>query len=253
MAGMAVDTILFPLDTFKTRLQSPQGFWKAGGFRGVYSGLSSAFIGSAPSAGLFFTSYELLKRQLPHMLPNLGPESPATHLVAASGGEVAACLIRVPTEVVKQRMQTGQYRSLGSALSSIFSSAGIAGFYRGFGITVFREIPFACIQFPLYERLKLVWAARKGRAIASWEAGLCGMVAGGTAAGLTTPLDVIKTRTMLSYATAGRAFATILRSQGPGALLSGLGPRVMWISLGGAIFLGVYEQARGMMAGQDRS
>ena len=46
---MVVDIALFPLDTVKTRIQSPQGFLKAGGFRGVYSGIGSAAIGSAPA------------------------------------------------------------------------------------------------------------------------------------------------------------------------------------------------------------
>ena len=45
IAGVGVDTMLFPLDTLKTRLQSSQGFDKAGGFRGVYKGLSSAAAG----------------------------------------------------------------------------------------------------------------------------------------------------------------------------------------------------------------
>ena len=48
MAGTSVDIALFPLDTIKTRLQSAHGFFKAGGFRGVYSGLSAAAAGSAP-------------------------------------------------------------------------------------------------------------------------------------------------------------------------------------------------------------
>ncbi|CAJ0937301.1 unnamed protein product [Ranitomeya imitator] len=43
-AGMCVDLILFPLDTVKTRLQSPQGFSKAGGFRGIYSGVPSTAV-----------------------------------------------------------------------------------------------------------------------------------------------------------------------------------------------------------------
>lgn len=46
---MAVDAALFPLDTLKTRLQSPDGFVKSGGFRGVYSGLGAAILGSAPT------------------------------------------------------------------------------------------------------------------------------------------------------------------------------------------------------------
>lgn len=48
MAGTAVDVALYPLDTIKTRLQSPEGFIKAGGLRGVYNGLSAAAVGSAP-------------------------------------------------------------------------------------------------------------------------------------------------------------------------------------------------------------
>lgn len=49
VAGTAVDVILFPFDTLKTRLQSAEGFAKAGGFRGIYSGLASCASGSAPS------------------------------------------------------------------------------------------------------------------------------------------------------------------------------------------------------------
>lgn len=48
LAGLAVDLSLFPLDTIKTRLQSEAGFLAAGGFRGVYAGIGSVAIGSAP-------------------------------------------------------------------------------------------------------------------------------------------------------------------------------------------------------------
>ena len=61
LAGTTVDIALFPIDTLKTRLQSPQGFLKSGGFRGVYNGLGAAAIGSAPGAALFFSTYETLK------------------------------------------------------------------------------------------------------------------------------------------------------------------------------------------------
>lgn len=59
LAGTSVDVALFPIDTIKTRLQSPQGFLAAGGFRGIYNGLGAAAAGSAPGAALFFSVYEV--------------------------------------------------------------------------------------------------------------------------------------------------------------------------------------------------
>ena len=70
-AGLAVDVSLFPIDTIKTRLQSPVGFLKSGGFKGIYNGLGSAAIGSVPGAALFFGTYETSKNILePHFRPN---------------------------------------------------------------------------------------------------------------------------------------------------------------------------------------
>ena len=42
-AGTAVDVTLFPLDTLKTRLQAANGFWKAGGFNGIYNGYTYTY------------------------------------------------------------------------------------------------------------------------------------------------------------------------------------------------------------------
>lgn len=49
MAGVTVDTVLFPLDTLKTRLQSKAGLRATGGAGRLYAGLSSTLLGSAPS------------------------------------------------------------------------------------------------------------------------------------------------------------------------------------------------------------
>merc|ERR1719216_480266 len=103
-AGVSVDVSLYPIDTLKTRLQSSQGFLKSGGFRGIYKGLSAAACGSAPGAALFFTTYETSKPLIhKHIMGGHGAmnSSPLTHMFAASLGEIAACLVRVPTEVVK--------------------------------------------------------------------------------------------------------------------------------------------------------
>ena len=116
-AGTSVDVALFPLDTLKTRLQSAEGFWKAGGFRGVYNGVFATALGSAPGAALFFSAYEAMKPRLKRL--NGGHEHWIQHSASASVGEVAACLVRVPTQVVTQRMQVGQYATFREALVAI--------------------------------------------------------------------------------------------------------------------------------------
>ncbi|KAF9934880.1 hypothetical protein FBU30_010147 [Linnemannia zychae] len=266
MAGTAVDTALFPLDTLKTRLQSKAGFAASGGFRGVYSGLTSAVIGSAPGASMFFVTYEGLKATLSSVFPD-SRQAPMVHMMSASGGEIAACFVRVPTEVIKQRMQAKHFNTTTAAVKSVIQNEGILGFYRGYFSTVAREIPFTCIQFPLYEYMKKSYAFFTHRkAVDPWEAAICGSIAGGIAAAITTPLDVIKTRLMLSqrsHAGAGGApssayysgitstFKRILAEEGARALFSGIGPRVMWISIGGSIFFGVYEKSKALLVRED--
>ncbi|KAJ3102715.1 hypothetical protein HDU97_000328 [Phlyctochytrium planicorne] len=199
VAGTSVDTFFFPLDTIKTRLQSKQGFLAAGGFKGLFSGLSSAVLGSAPGAAAFFVTYEFFKSHLNTTLSKDARErnAPFIHMAAASAGEVAACFIRVPTEV---KIWRDSYKS--------------------------EAKPYVTAVF--------------------------GSIAGGIAAALTTPLDVVKTRLMLSrkdgsegYSGIASTFRKIVQEEGASALFRGLGPRVTWISLGGAVFLGMTEGFNG--------
>lgn len=244
-AGTAVDISLFPLDTLKTRLQAPQGFVAAGGFRGVYSGLGAAVIGSAPNAALFFVTYDTCK----HLLTLTAPPHlhPLAHSCSAAFGEIVACLIRVPVEIVKQRAQasTDTPREI---LKAIFHREGYRGLYRGYTSTVLREIPFSFIQFPIWEGLKARVALHKRRPVQPHESALCGAVAGGISAGLTTPLDVAKTRIMLakSGSVEARGYISetikiVYKEKGFPGLFAGLAPRVTWISIGGCVFFGVYE------------
>lgn len=98
------------------------------------------------------------------VLPFTGELAPINHMISASIGEVvcdkavcvsphsdssryilsqAACLVRVPTEVIKTRTQTSSYgaahASSLAAAKLVFKNQGLSGFYRGFGITVMRE------------------------------------------------------------------------------------------------------------------
>uniref|UniRef100_A0A7S2NPY0 Mitochondrial carrier protein n=1 Tax=Haptolina brevifila TaxID=156173 RepID=A0A7S2NPY0_9EUKA len=251
-AGTTVDVALYPLDTLKTRLQSSDGFWKAGGFRGIYNGVLATALGASPGSAMFFSAYEGMKPRLKQL--NGGKEHWLHHSMSASCGEVAACLVRVPTAVVTQRMQVGLYKTFPEAVTKIAAENGIATFFTGYWTTVAREIPFSFIQFPLYEGLKKMWAYTQGAETSPTQGAMVGSFSGAVAAAATCPLDVVKTRMMLGaktktgepYAGRGtlRSLQTIVAEEGALALFSGLGPRVGWITVGGFVFFGAYEKAQ---------
>lgn len=178
-------------------------------------------------------------------------------MISASFGEIAACVVRVPAEVVKQRTQAAQYSSSINALYSILSNKSgegvFRGLYRGWTSTIFREIPFTAVQFPLYEFLKIKLVEIRvqtelslSSSISVTNSAIAGSISGGVAAFLTTPLDVLKTRLMLHHSRVGlgKLISTIIEEDGYRAFWRGAGPRTMWISAGGAIFLGTYEYCK---------
>ncbi|KAK2746372.1 hypothetical protein FQN57_003254 [Myotisia sp. PD_48] len=312
-AGITVDVSLFPLDTIKTRLQqarrpaastpnhgavSVQTFRQT--FRGIYAGLPSVLLGSAPSAASFFIVYDGVKRYF--LPPSTSTDAPVvswqravlTHSVASSLGEIAACAVRVPTEVIKQRAQAGMFGgSTLLALKDILAlrhahSSGNGGerkggkllvireLYRGTSITIAREIPFTILQFTMWEGMKDAYASWKKanepptssdiKTISATSSAVFGSIAGAISAGLTTPLDVVKTRVMLARRRGDGSGAGmgmdkvrvrdivrgIWKEEGFGAFWRGIGPRVAWIGIGGAVFLGSYQRAWNILEGQRR-
>lgn len=255
VAGLVVDTSLFPIDSIKSRLQSKAGFIKSGGFSNLYRGLPPVLAGSIPNAALFFITYESTKDKL-HKYKHFGPGGKLhalNHVIAGSLGEFASCMVRVPYEIVKLRSQTttAGEKPLGNMniTRKIIAREGWAGLYRGFWSTVIRDVPFSALQYPIWERLKLMHQRKYHKPPTAMQSAWYGSIAGGVAAFLTTPLDVAKTRIMLAEPTdplasgsLNAAIKTVYAEKGVKGLFAGVVPRVIWISIGAAIFLGSYEK-----------
>ncbi|CAF5115186.1 unnamed protein product, partial [Rotaria sp. Silwood1] len=94
-------------------------------------------------------SYNLTKQTL-----NLSYSSQLP-MIAAAFGETCACLVRVPTEVIKQRAQVNRNLRLSTIARSCLRNEGLSGLYRGYFATLAREIPFSMIQYPLWEFFKV--------------------------------------------------------------------------------------------------
>ncbi|XP_062007163.1 S-adenosylmethionine carrier 1, chloroplastic/mitochondrial-like isoform X1 [Rosa rugosa] len=249
-AGVVVETALYPIDTIKTRLQAARGGGKIV-LKGLYSGLAGNLAGVLPASAIFVGVYEPTKQKLLKMFPeNL---SALAHFTAGACGGIAASLIRVPTEVVKQRMQTGQFTSASAAVRLIAAKEGFKGLYAGYGSFLLRDLPFDAIQFCLYEQLRIGYKVAAKRELNDPENAIIGAFAGALTGAITTPLDVIKTRLMVQgsanqYKGIVDCVQTIVREEGPPALLKGIGPRVLWIGIGGSIFFGVLERTKRLLA-----
>ena len=247
-AGALPRILTHPLDTCKARIQvrTPSASAKlrggliaelvhsarSEGVRSLYRGFPTAFWGAAPAGCLYFGCYEACKDALSPYVGPAGSGSAATaHLLAGLVAEAASCVLWVPIDVVKERLQVQStlwkeagagtananaggapprgksmllYRGNVDAFASIISNEGVRGLYRGYGATLLSFGPFSAIFFMLNEQFKAAWVRWSGLDLqgkgpeALLYPTLCfassGAAAGSIAAFITNPMDMAKLR-----------------------------------------------------------
>ena len=260
IAGAISNSLLHPLDTIKTvRQYDPKSFKgvittgrniiNQRGIGALYSGLLPALLGSAISSALYFGAYEFSKRRL---TKHIAAPRQLLHGVSAVCGNVASSVLFVPKEVVKSRMQAGvEQAKFINAFRGTIHNHGIFGLYRGYKATLLRNIPSTVLRFVLFEEFRRVVQgdARNPRNLAQFL--LAGALAGGIASGITTPLDVVKTRLSTGVLSTGTnvlpALKHIAVSQGVRGLYVGVRPRVLWSALGTGVGFGSYELCKALL------
>lgn len=97
--------------------------------------------------------------------------------------------------VIKQRMQiknsSKMYRSMFDCAKYVYRTEGLGAFYVSYPTTLSMTVPFTALQFLAYESISTTMNPSK--TYDPYTHCIAGAVAGGCAAGLTTPMDVIKT------------------------------------------------------------
>lgn len=243
-------SVMHPIDTIKTRVQAstlsfPEILAKLPqvGVRGVYRGSVPAIIGQFSSHGLRTGIFEASKIVLINVAPTL-PDL-QVQSIASFCSTVLGTAVRIPCEVLKQRLQAGIFDNVGEAIICTWRQDGLRGFFRGTGATLCREVPFYVAGMGLYGESKKVVQKLLGRELEPWETIAVGAISGGLAAVTTTPFDVMKTRMMT--APQGRPVSmsmvalSILRHEGPLGLFKGALPRFFWIAPLGAMNFAGYE------------
>lgn len=236
VATLVTRTVLIPLDTIKTNLQSTlstqlRGMsWHARvayvtrnvvqrhGMLGLWRGLPVSVLGSAPAQAVYMTTYEAFKVALRVAEPSgdqvrrSTPRALVRIALAAALADTVASLVRVPPEVVKQQVQTGRFRNASSALCALAKQPlHRGGLYRGFWAQVARDVPFAMALFVVYESLNEIVRQRRIQArsdsrdqqqtpaaatMLNRKPVWTGSVAGTVAALCTMPMDIARTRLM---------------------------------------------------------
>ncbi|CAI9116468.1 OLC1v1017621C3 [Oldenlandia corymbosa var. corymbosa] len=219
-AGGVVESVLYPIDTIKTRLQAVRGGGKIV-LRGLYSGLAGNLAGVLPASAIFVGVYEPTKQILTKSFPE--HLSVLAQLIAGAVGGAASSVVRVPTEVVKQRMQMSHFASAPDAVRCIVTKEGFRGLYAGYGSFLLRDLPFDALQFCIYEQLRMGYKLAAKRDLKDSETALIGAFAGAITGAITTPLDVIKTRLMVQgsakqYEGILHCVSTIAKEEGTSAL-----------------------------------
>jgi solute carrier family 25 S-adenosylmethionine transporter 26 len=289
MAAFVTRTVLIPLDTIKTNMQSAtvaqlrglpwhrrlvfvaRSIVKRHGVLGFWRGLPVAVIGNAPAQAVYMATYEALKSMMhvaeptPDVVRRSTPRTIVRIAIAAALADTVASLVRVPPEVIKQQVQTGQHQNAISALRALARQPlHRGGLYRGFWAQVARDVPFAVSLFVVYESLNEFFVQRRmhadsktgdGHHIATANAlgngrkpVWTGSVAGTVAAICTMPMDIARTRLMArpygEYAGVWQAIYQIAREEGPMTLWAGTWLRILYKMPSSTLFLASFDWSR---------
>ncbi len=276
-ATLVTDLAVHPAETLITRIQSPayatryktaRGTLNRSFFAGLYQGFGPTVLAGVPASAAFFTVYEGLKTAL---VPREGETklvdmpAPVAYALSSAAGDVVACAIMNPAEVLKQNAQMSADDAPGRRRRRWGHTVGVARqfarhpgrLWAGYTALTAGHLPGTCLTFCLYERLKETLVGDDGGGIArrTGMSAVSAGLAGGVTAALFVPVDVVKTRMRLAAGTSVRetwphlnpgpgplaVARQVVGAEGTAGLFRGLGLTCVAAALGSGLYLGCYE------------
>jgi len=278
VSGFIGRLCFYPVDTCKARIQvvshGSVGIWatasrviKLEGISGLYRGFGVSAFGSIPATCLYFGTFEVTRT-----VPLLRDCSPFIRdFTAGFVAEAVSCLIWVPVDVSKERLQTQsllkvfRYTGSANAIKTILFTDGVRQLYRGYYATLLSFGPFSALYFMFYEYLKRASACFTDN-ISAHQANptllgvghllALGSLSAAAAAFATAPLDLVKTRLQVQARTSHgktpflyKNFASgcleLLKKEKFGGAFKGSFARVLFIAPCVAVTVTCMETSKG--------
>lgn len=188
-------------------------------------------------------------------LPSIIPSSFMTPLLSGIAARTIISTIASPLELLRTTLQSTPlhpskphtYASVLASARDLVQTKGLVSLWRGLIPTLWRDVPFSGIYWASYEAWKLTFRTKFNRKGTLYEF-LSGAASGVTAATLTHPFDVAKTRRQALLLSQDGAptqtmqfLARILKQEGTGALYAGIVPRLAKIAPACGIMIASYE------------
>ncbi|KAL1453405.1 hypothetical protein WDU94_007545 [Cyamophila willieti] len=229
------------------------------GLTSLWSGLGPTLLLALPATVAYFVTYEQLRVKLKDMFsPGLHDQPVWIPLVSGCVARIGAVTLVSPLELVRTKMQSEKmsYLEMKQALRGLIQYHGVPGLWKGLMPTLLRDVPFSGIYWVSYEQLKADYIRRHQytKQPSLVHNFLFGSLAGGLAALVTTPFDIVKTLRQIQVAeneimrspptrsqSTKRILNQLLADRGYRALFTGLAPRLIKVAPSCAIMITSYE------------
>ncbi|CAI5741451.1 unnamed protein product [Peronospora destructor] len=275
IGGFLSTSILHPLDTLKTRIQSGTSLLPEDSnatptkkynhmtlIKLLYQGIQYKAAESSISKFIYFYVYTMLAQMV---APKDGkPIGTLTDLGIGYLSELCHLPVTMPMELVGTRMQTGsESGSILRILRSIIKESGVGGLYKGLG-AYFVLCLQPAIQYTVFERLKNLYLRKfKQASQASWRIFVLGAIARSIATIILFPYirakvlmqakpkqndagDLVKGQEISTEpkTTIASTLQRVYTEEGPLALYRGLGPELTRGALSSALMLMFKEKVQ---------
>jgi len=269
IAGCVSRTVTSPIERYKCLKQMDvtnkypsfiagmQKIYTEEGLYGFMRGNGANVVRIAPNSAIQFLAFDFYKKQLG--CDRTSGEIPVwrTLLSGACTGMTSSTAV-YPLDMIRSRLSVQgsdlfavKYRGIGHGLKTVFLEEGFKGLYKGWGATLGGIAPYIAINFTTFDVLKKTIKPDRNDQWFDVQNLSIGGLAGGVAATLTYPTDVVRRRMQCVgmagfpvYSSVADCVSTMYKVEGATSLYKGMVPCWLKVMPSMAISFMTFERVK---------